>query len=110
MYGGAYDGLGGTLKREAAKYSLSQVYDKQILTPKDFFNFCQEKCPGIITFFVSKEYIQEETERILRRFAKSKTLKGTRGYHSFESKHNQQLTVRRFSSSSKAYVKNIVKK
>ena len=106
---GAYDGLGGTLKREAAKYSLSQVYENQILTPRDFFKFCQERCPGIVTFFVSKSDIQDQSVSIQRRFERSKTLKGTRGFHSFESKHPLKLIVKTFSSSSRSYVKNIVK-
>ena len=36
-----------------AKFSLSQPYENQILTPIDFFNFCQPKCKGIQTFYVS---------------------------------------------------------
>ena len=33
---GAYDGIGGTLKREATRYSLRQPYKNHILTAKEF--------------------------------------------------------------------------
>ena len=37
-----YDGIGGTIKREASYYSLKQPYSNQILTAKDLFNFAEK--------------------------------------------------------------------
>lgn len=40
------DGIGGTVKRLTAKASLQRPVNKQILTPKDMFDFCQESVKG----------------------------------------------------------------
>ena len=52
--------------------------------------------------FISEEKIQEvEKELLSERFKTSKTIKGTRGYHSFETipGNNTELNVRQFSFS-----------
>ena len=36
------DGVGGTIKREAAEDNLRRPYDNQIITPPDLFNFAVE--------------------------------------------------------------------
>ena len=47
------DGIGGTVKRLTAKASLQRPIDKQILTPLDMFNFCEESIQGkYITFYI----------------------------------------------------------
>ena len=87
---GAYDGIGGVLKREAAKHSLRQPYDGQILTPEQFFNFCESRVPGIKCFFVSSKKIMENERKLKRRFAKAKSVKGTMQFHAviaYDSNH-----------------------
>ena len=49
----ACDGIGGTVKNLTAKASLQRPIDKQILTPLDMFNFCEESIQGkYITFYI----------------------------------------------------------
>ena len=36
------DGIGGTVKRSVAKASLQRVFERQILTPEDMFEYCNE--------------------------------------------------------------------
>jgi hypothetical protein len=42
----SYDAVSGTTKWPAARASLQCPYDKQILTPKDFYEFAQENIHG----------------------------------------------------------------
>ena len=105
---GAYDGIGGTLKREASKYSLSQPYENQILTPKEFFDFCQTKCSGVKSFFVSSEEIETKSLTLKERFNNSKTLKGTREFHCFLSRNDKRLRAKRFSNSENSVIKSVL--
>ena len=50
---GPYDGIGGTIKREASKASLRRPLWNQIQTPTDLFDFCQENIRGIETYYVT---------------------------------------------------------
>ena len=43
----ACDGIGGTVKRLTAKASLQRPVDRQILNPREMFNFCTKSLPGI---------------------------------------------------------------
>ena len=46
---GACDGVGGTVKRLAARASLQRPYDQQIMTPRQLFDWSAENVPA--TFF-----------------------------------------------------------
>ena len=37
---GSCDGIGGTVKRSVAKASLHSVYQQQILTAEEMFDYC----------------------------------------------------------------------
>ena len=37
---GSCDGIGGTVKRSVAKASLHRVYQQQILTAEEMFDYC----------------------------------------------------------------------
>jgi len=52
----ACDGVGGTMKRLAAKASLQRHLKDQILTPRQFFTFAKTVL-GIKSFFVTTEEI-----------------------------------------------------
>jgi hypothetical protein len=49
---GPADGIGGTVKRLAAKTSLQKVYTNQIQTPHDLFNCCSSNIHNITFFYV----------------------------------------------------------
>jgi hypothetical protein len=53
------DAVGGTTKWQAARASLQHPYDKQILTPKYFYEFAQENIHGIKYFYMSEVNITE---------------------------------------------------
>ena len=99
---GPWDGLAGSAKREAALESLRRSSMNPIQTPYDFFEFVKKKFQKIQVEFISEEKIQSnEKELLSERFKSAKTIKGTRGYHSFEtiSGNQTELNVRQFSFS-----------
>ena len=106
---GPYDGIGGTIKREASYYSLKQPYSNQILTAKDLFYFAEKYLQNIKVFYISKNEIKLKVDFLKERFAKSKTIAGTRSYHSFVPFDGNKLHVRKFSLSDKRFVKTIAK-
>ena len=82
---GPWDGLAGSAKREAALESLRRPSMEQIQTPSDFYKFVKEKFINVQVEFISEEQIQEvEKEVLVERFKTAKTIKGTKGFHSFE--------------------------
>ena len=99
---GPWDGLAGSAKREAALESLRRSSMNPIQTPYDFFEFVKKKFQKVQVEFISEEKIQSnEKELLSERFKSAKTIKGTRGYHSFEtiSGNQTELNVRQFSFS-----------
>lgn len=75
---GACDGLGGTLKRLAARASLQKA---TIQTPRQLFEWATTALPNISLQFVeNEEYIKEE-KKLKTRFDKAITIKGTLAYH-----------------------------
>jgi hypothetical protein len=49
--------MGGTLKRLAAKTSLQKVYNNQIQTAHELFNYCSSNIHNITFFHVKEEQI-----------------------------------------------------
>ena len=45
---GACDGLGGTVKRLAARASLQRLYDRQIMTPMQLYEWAHDNLQGIV--------------------------------------------------------------
>lgn len=91
---GACDGIGGTVKRLAAKASLQRPVENQILTPKLLFEFACEQIPGIQFFYVPSQDVQCHSDTLQYRFKASSAVPGTRGYHSFEPLDNYKVRVR----------------
>ena len=46
------DGIGGTVKRLAAKASLQWPYSEQIMTPRQLFQFAEDNISGISFFLL----------------------------------------------------------
>jgi hypothetical protein len=89
----ACDGIGGTLKRSAARASLQRSFDQQILTPMDFFNYCQESIPSVKTFLDPKEEVEVAGMELERRFSQAMTIMGTQKYHRFVPVASGQLEI-----------------
>ena len=79
---GPCDGLGGVVKRQAAKASLQRAYTDQITTPLQFFTFCQTHIQGVIFKFLTANDWSKEDAILQERLSKAKTIAGTQKLHS----------------------------
>ncbi|CAH0556044.1 unnamed protein product [Brassicogethes aeneus] len=92
------DGIGGTVKRLAARASLQATLDNHILTPLDLFNWANCNIHNIKFFFVSHADVQQHAKSLEARFQSAKTVPGTRSYHRFVPINNSELILYRLSS------------
>ena len=61
------DGIGETIKREAANASLRATIDNQIITPEDLYCWAQNNIKGVTLFYVpSIEIIEHERRSSLQ--------------------------------------------
>lgn len=93
---GACDGLGGTLKRLAARASLQRV-SNPIQTPKQLFEWATESLPNIRIKYTTNEEYEEEERKLETRFKKAITVKGTRNLHCFIPIGMREMRVKQFS-------------
>jgi hypothetical protein len=96
---GPCDGLGGTIKRLAAKASLQRPMFNQIITSMQLFMWCQSEIKGINFVFVHSKYVVEVGNKLQQRFEGTITVKGTRDNHCFKPVSKDIMTVSRTSYS-----------
>ncbi|KMQ88333.1 hypothetical protein RF55_12203 [Lasius niger] len=67
---GPCDGIGGTLKREAARASLQRPSDRQITTPKELYNWANQPSilPNIAVEFSEEQFYHRKKLNIEKRF------------------------------------------
>ena len=96
---GPCDGLGGTVKRLAAKASLQRPYEQQIMTPRQLYEWASDNISTIVfTYCTTDDY--KITESFLdNRFQKSKTIPGTQKLHCFIPLTKNTLHTKVFSNS-----------
>ena len=87
---GACDGLGGTVKRLAARASLQRPYDEQIMTPRQLFEWASDNIPAVSFEYCSTEDYKREQTHLEERFQRSRMIPGTRKLHSFCSNLKRQ--------------------
>ena len=75
---GACDGLGGTVKRLAAKASLQRQYEDQIMTPFQLYEWALKNIPSVTFMYCTIEEYEREKSFLEHRFQKSRTIAGTR--------------------------------
>lgn len=80
---GVCDGIGGTVKRLAAKASLQNPISNQILTPFQLFEWGKENIPSITFFYVTQQEHIEEEKILTKRFNEAIAVTGTQKYHAF---------------------------
>ncbi len=82
---GACDGLGGTVKRLAARASLQRPYNDQIMTPRQLFDWASISIPAVYFEYCSNEDYKREQQNLERRFKNARTIPGTctRKLHSY---------------------------
>ncbi|CAJ1061238.1 uncharacterized protein LOC119727986 [Xyrichtys novacula] len=96
---GPSDGLGGTIKRLAARASLQRPYENQITTPQQLFEFAQSELKNINCQFVSTEQYKQESQILKDRFEVARTIPGTQKLHYFCPISKERVRVKTFSSS-----------
>ena len=80
---GPCDGVGGTVKRLAARASLQRPFENQILTPLQLYEWAVKNISGIhFTFSTQEDYVLSEIF-LKDRFSEAVTIKGTQQYHAF---------------------------
>jgi hypothetical protein len=95
---GPCDGVGGTVKRLAARASLQRPYENQILTPRQLFEFGCASIPAVNFHFTSIEDHERESTFLQKRFESTRTIAGTHRLHSFRPISADKLEVREFSA------------
>ena len=90
---GVCDGLGGTVKRLAARASLQRPYNDQIMTPCQLVDWASTAVPSVHFGYCSMEDYEREQHNLERRFHQSHTIPGTRKLHSFVSISNSKVRV-----------------
>jgi hypothetical protein len=98
---GPCDGVGGTVKRLAARASLQRPYENQIMTPRQLFEFGQSDIKSVNFIYTTLEQHDEEGKLLHDRFAMSRTIPGTHGLHSFRPISEEKIEIREFSASPK---------
>ena len=78
---GPCDGVGGTVKRLAAKASLQRCaehkLDEQILTPTAFYDFCKKNIVNIEFVYATNEDYEGEYQLLQERHNTALTIVGT---------------------------------
>ena len=108
---GPCDGLGGTVKRLAAKASLQRCAEgrntEQILTAEAFFKFCKDNIKNIeFKYSTSVEY-EKTSLKLKDRLEMASTIAGTQKLHCFRPVDKETVIVKEFTSSNEEYVKKV---
>lgn len=101
---GPCDGIGGTVKRLAAKASLQRPYSDQILTPKALYDWAVENLKSIKFFFIEHLEIEQIQNDILtERFSYIRTVPGTLSFHFFKPENVNCISTAFISSESPSF-------
>ena len=82
---GPCDGVGGTVKRLAARASLQRPFENQIQTPLQLFEWAKDNIKGVHFAYATSEEILETGKKLAQRFLTSKAIEGTQQLHAFVS-------------------------
>lgn len=109
---GPCDGIGGTLKRMAARASLQRTPDQQILEPKDLFDWANtpNTLPSITVRYWHKENYAIALDFLSNRFEQTRRIPHTQQVHCVIPKNNYKLAVKDFSFSNNETEHNLKKK
>lgn len=100
---GVCDGLGGTVKRLAARASLQRPYEHQIMTPYQLFIWCKANILSTEFIFVSSQDHQEEETLLEERFLAAKSIPGTQKFHTFLPESDNEILAKVFSFSNESH-------
>jgi len=104
------DGVGGTVKRLAARLaSLQRSHDNQIMTPRALYDWATTAMPKINFFFCNTQEYKSHLENLRDRLSKAQTIPGTRGFHSFIPISNNEIRCKVVSTSDESKLFKIQK-
>ena len=104
---GACDGVGGSVKRLAARASLQRPYDDQIMTPRQLYEWAVQNLPAISFKYCSVDDYKREEVLLEKRFDNSRTIPGTRKLHSFIPVSENKVCTRVYSLSTISKVERV---
>ena len=78
---------------------MQKPYSDQIMTPRQLFDWASANIPAVHFGYCSLVDYEVEEKNLEERFAKSRTIPGTRKLHSFIPISKDRITVKAFSSS-----------
>ena len=104
---GACDGVGGTVKRLAARASLQRPYRDQISTPRQLYEFGCAEIQTVNFHFATLEDHERETGLLSKRFESTRTIPGTHQLHCFRPTSFEKLECREFSLSTEKRVERV---
>ena len=97
---GPCDGLGGTVKRLAARASLQRPYEHQIMTLRQLYEWASDDISTVVfNYYTTDDYKNAETF-LECRFQQSRTITGTQKLHCFIPFKIDRLYTKIFSNSS----------
>lgn len=106
---GPCDGVGGSIKRLAARASLQRPYEKQIQTPLQLFEWAIENIANVeFAYSTQEDYVESECF-LKNRFDQALSIKGTHQYHAFIPKTTSTIFVKNFSLDSEICLKEVSK-
>ena len=82
LHSSCTNGLGGTVKRLAARASLQRPYDEQIMTPRQLFEWASSNISAVSFEYCSTDDYEREQTHLERRFQRARTIPRTRKLHS----------------------------
>ncbi|CAH0552550.1 unnamed protein product [Brassicogethes aeneus] len=109
---GPCDGVGGTLKRGAARASLQLPFDKQISNPRELYQWAAQSnnLPKIEVRYSTIADYEKATENLNIRYSKAKSITDTQKYHCVIPNTDGSLTMKLISCSNKTYSCKIFKR
>lgn len=109
---GPCDGIGGTVKRMAARASLQLPADRQITTPFELFTWASQpnNLPNIAVQFSPLDDYTVASDSLVSRFAKTKSITGTQKVHCVIPTKDGCLMVKNFSNSTESKLCKLFKR
>ena len=103
----ACDGVGGSVKRLAARASLQRPYDQQITTPRQLFEWAVENIPAVVFKYCTLDDYKKEQVLLEERFQQSRTIPGTRKLDSFVPLTRSTPSTKVYSSSTTSKAESV---
>ena len=77
------DGVGGSIKRLAARASLQRAIHNQILNLHQLYNFAKSEIPSMTSFYVDKQQVDVVSKFLTSTYENARQFRGSRKNHQF---------------------------